>query len=336
VADAEAGRALTLATCGGGLDLGAGQHLLRAAEGRRTGLDVDRLVLRSAPGGETAGGGGPLITGTEAAPRVDVVERDRAVVDARVRGARAGEPFWLVLGQSHNPGWTATAAGEGLGDPQLVDGYAAGWLVTPETSSFAVRFEFRPQRVVTLALVISAAGALGCLALLFLSRGGRPAALTERVRPPLPFSWPRFLTYDDTPPSRRVAAIAVVASGSVAALVVGPVVGAVVGVAVAATVRRPGWRWLLTVGSPAAMLAAAAYIVVSQARHEIAPGFEWPAELSRAHPIAWTAVALLVADVLVGRLWKPYWSLHDEDATPPRRRRARPPRTRRRRGASGA
>ena len=38
-------------------------------------------------------------------------------------------PFWMVLGQSHNLGWTATADGRDLGQPTLVNGYANGWQV---------------------------------------------------------------------------------------------------------------------------------------------------------------------------------------------------------------
>jgi hypothetical protein len=34
-------------------------------------------------------------------------------------------------------------------------------------------------------------------------------------------------------------------------------------------------------------------------RHDTVPGLEWPAELTRAHPIAWFAVLALVVDVAV-------------------------------------
>ncbi len=41
-------------------------------------------------------------------------------------------PFWMVLGQSTNAGWHAiTSTGKDLGAPQVIDGYANGWLVTP-------------------------------------------------------------------------------------------------------------------------------------------------------------------------------------------------------------
>ena len=41
-------------------------------------------------------------------------------------------PFWMVLGESTNAGWHAISRrGRTSGTPQLIDGYANGWLVTP-------------------------------------------------------------------------------------------------------------------------------------------------------------------------------------------------------------
>jgi hypothetical protein len=34
------------------------------------------------------------------------------------------------------------------------------------------------------------------------------------------------------------------------------------------------------------------------------PGFEWPIEMDRVHPLGWAAVLLLVADVIVDRVWQ--------------------------------
>ena len=64
-------------------------------------------------------------------PTVEVASDDHDRAQVEVTGATPGEPFWLVLGQSHNVGWTATADGDDLGEPVLVDGFANGWLVTP-------------------------------------------------------------------------------------------------------------------------------------------------------------------------------------------------------------
>ena len=59
-----------------------------------------------------------------------VTSKGSTKIELAVSGARKGTPFWLVLGQSNNAGWEATAAGKDLGGSTLVDGYANGWLVT--------------------------------------------------------------------------------------------------------------------------------------------------------------------------------------------------------------
>ena len=41
-----------------------------------------------------------------------------------------------------------------------------------------------------------------------------------------------------------------------------------------------------------------------QVRHSPMPGFEWPIEMDRVHPLGWLAVLLLVADVIVDRVWQ--------------------------------
>ena len=79
--------------------------------------------------------------------RVD--HQTRTSYDLTVSGAT--EPFWLVLGQSHNAGWTATVDGERLDAPVLVDGYANGWEVGPG-ETVEVHLEWTPQKVVDLAL----------------------------------------------------------------------------------------------------------------------------------------------------------------------------------------
>ena len=166
-------RALDLEPCApasGGVTLAAGQHLVRSADGRSTGLDVDSLTLASAAGGQPlplGAGGSVTPPATKAAPTVKVLDNGRTKMHLRVTGADA--PFWLVLGQSQNAGWRATVDGKDLGESTLVDGYANGWRVTPHSAgkSIDVTLEWVPQRVVWGALAISGITLLVCLALAF-------------------------------------------------------------------------------------------------------------------------------------------------------------------------
>ena len=126
------------------------------------------------------GAGGSLANFTQSVesapagkPDVRVVDDGRTKKELRISGAEPGVPFWLVLGESNSKGWKATVAnddasvlsGPGAGRSTLVDGYANGWLVVPDSPSFDVALEWTPQRSVWVALAISGAALLGCVAL---------------------------------------------------------------------------------------------------------------------------------------------------------------------------
>ena len=49
------------------------------------------------------------------------------------------------------------------------------------------------------------------------------------------------------------------------------------------------------------------YTIVSQARHNLPPGFEWPSYFPKVHQVAYVGVALLLVDVVVDRLWTGRW-----------------------------
>ena len=61
-----------------------------------------------------------------------------------VRVALRG-PSWLVLGESFDNGWRATCDGRSLGAPQVIDGYANGWLA-PGRLPTRVVLASRPRR----------------------------------------------------------------------------------------------------------------------------------------------------------------------------------------------
>ncbi|MGQ0432032.1 MAG: alpha-(1-_3)-arabinofuranosyltransferase domain-containing protein, partial [Microthrixaceae bacterium] len=104
------------------VDLDVGSHRLVAAPGSTTGVDVDRLVLSS----DTTGS--PASVSPRGAPAQRGGAAVRVVRDGPARrGLQVvtdGEPFWLVLAESSNAGWTAQVGGATVGERQLVDGYA--------------------------------------------------------------------------------------------------------------------------------------------------------------------------------------------------------------------
>lgn len=292
------------------LTLGEGEHRLRATPGATTGIDLDGLALGSAPGGAAQ------VAGTDAgepplpAPEVEITGEGRVTTDVAVTDAE--QPFWLVLGQSHNLGWHAETPATGdLGEPTLVEGYANGWLIdpaeaAPEGGPIVVSLEWTPQRLVWVAMALSAVGILVCLVLLWrnprrfavASAGLRGDQWAQPLEPQLEPLAP--LPKGAQPPLRTVVlttAVATVAAALLIGLPWAPVVGA-------ATVLAQRWRW----GPVTVRLAAvgllglsALSVVVRQRRNEFPPDFIWPNHFEAVHRVVLVALALLVIDALWGR-----------------------------------
>ncbi len=192
------GGGLQFKGCGpdaGGVKLGAGNNTITSANGHASGFNIDRLVLDSAPGGgpelpaspTTAlnasgpSGAGPATgnsPGSAAAPVVKVLSKTPVSMRLEVRNAT--KPFWLVLGESHSLGWQASVQGSGnLPPPELMDGFANGWLVNPakltsaRNGAFYVTLNWQPQNNVWIALWLSALGFVLCLIIVAFSYAGR-------------------------------------------------------------------------------------------------------------------------------------------------------------------
>ncbi len=198
--------ALSFGLCGpdaGGITLGAGSHLITTADGHATGLGIDTLNFFSAAGG-AAGSTLPAsavstISGPQlpaptpgAAPKIRISHSSATSKVVSVTGAT--KSFWLVLGESLDKGWTARLSnGTSLGPPQLVDGFANGWYVTPAHpgSRLVIDLRWTPQAGVDGALALSAAGMLLSICLVAGSflvpwrrRRRSPTALAGPAGPP--------------------------------------------------------------------------------------------------------------------------------------------------------
>lgn len=324
VADALARHPLTIETCAAGpsrfaedgaLDLAPGETEVLAVPGLDTGIDLDRLVLRSDADGGAATATGPMLASPPGdGPVVEVLDEGRASMQLRVTAATPGEPLWLVVGQSWNEGWQATSANEGVevddGPSQLVNGYANGWRIVPDGSSFTVDVEWRPQRVVTAMLIASLLAMMLCVsvALRRPRRGtadGGTGAAGAGTDAGFQGVGPVQRRFQGAPPSIFATVATVLAAGVVTGLVVGPVAGAITALAMALGCRRPGVRRWLVLAPPALLAACAAFVLARRALAQPAPALEWPAELAATHQVAMVAVALLVVVVTCDRLWRP-------------------------------
>ena len=322
--DALGGRPLAVALCGddrSGLALGGGRNRLATSRGDAVGIDIDQLVLRSAAGGTASDAGTTLVA--EAAPgsgagaglgtpEVEVVRDGDAGLRLRVSGAEPGTPFWLVLGQSYSEGWAATVHDDGgdAGDgsdggggtrvadrPELVDGFANGWLVTPDDESFEVSLAFAPQATVTRAQWLSLLAGLACV-LLALRPARRRVALAADDPEPRPLALAPALVYrGDRPPAWAVA-LAAVAMGGLGWFLAGIPIGVVIGAATAVGTVHPGSRRWVLAGAPAALALAAGYVCVVQLLRNPEPGLDWPGQMRAVHPLGWLAALLPVVDLV--------------------------------------
>ncbi|MEX2292565.1 MAG: alpha-(1-_3)-arabinofuranosyltransferase family protein [Acidimicrobiales bacterium] len=296
--DALAGNPLAIHACDDRpLRLAASNSELRAERGSLTGVDVDRIVLRSTPGGSADTSDSTLratsATTPTPVPRLTTLESSPDTVTLRVDDAQPGQPFWLAFGQGWSDGWTATGDGLAAGAPLLVDGFANGWRIEPTATTFEVSLRFAPQRRVDLALWGSLVAALGCIALAL--RRPRPLPAVPEVGPVA------LVTVEPNaaPLTVRMAVAVALSLTALGVLVASPAVGAAAGALALLSGRGGLPRWATALAAPAAMAVSAGYVVVTVARHQIAPGLEWPAELHRAHPFAWFAVLALVVDAVV-------------------------------------
>jgi arabinofuranan 3-O-arabinosyltransferase len=312
-ADLLAGRAIDLVGCDDdALDLPSGEATLRTTPGATSGFDLDRLVLRSAAGGEADTATGPLQpdAGTDR-PRIEVTHQGRTSIDLEVTGG-TGSTWWLVLGQSHNAGWTATADGKDLGEPTLVDGFANGWEV-PAGTGTTIHLEWAPQKVVWGAIWASLLAVLVALVLVAWPRRALDAgdttwvALDTNPSMPRPLQLGRVLRYAGPSPSLFATVATPLVALAVGGAVIGPVPGVVLAAVALLGLRVARARPLLTLGGPALFAGSVAYLLVSQFGRHLPPGFDWPTYFEGAQATAWTAVSLLLLDVVIDRSWLRRW-----------------------------
>lgn len=323
VGTAEHSGGLSVRGCGkdaGGITLGPGQHALLAADGHRTGFNIDRLLLDSAP----AGGPEPLSAGGRSRPVAGTIGAGRLPAPATVLSSSGpdsarlvlhhvvkGRPFFLVLGESYNRGWSASLAGHNLGPPLLLDGYANGWYVDPARSGTLVAsLTFAPEHLVAAGIGISAGFMLICLLLAFLPerarlalrrRFGRAARHRPGPAPQASADGPRLLGAGRGGGLglRRALSWAVL-TGALAYVVcpveAAPWAGLGVFVLTAIGAIRPRLSYLAGIAGFLLVAAAGGLVVAHQLVDHPRPGSIWPVQTETAGVIAFAGVLLVLAD----------------------------------------
>ncbi len=271
------GAAIEATACDPLIALAAGEHLLNTETGAISGFDVDQFAFV-----EPNGPGLASTDDTSIDPTVTVVtQSDRLHRTVEVPACPSG--CWLVLGEGYNPAWSASADGDDLGSPRLVDGNANGWWIEPSTSPTTVEISWTAQRPLTLALGASLVGVLVMIALIVFDRRRDDDldVLDELPRfDPIGRAWPRRS-------GLATAATTIIGAG----LLIGwpwMLAAAVANIApmVLRRSRLLGWTGLvltLTVGA----------IVTFVVREERPfPGAGWPVRFEWLH--GWTLLAILL------------------------------------------
>jgi hypothetical protein len=270
--------------------LAAGDHALVGA-GATTSLaadmQVDRLVLRNSAAAARIASATDARTGAQA-PIVSI-ERTRTQRTMTVGPCPAG--CWLILGEGASPGWEADADGVSLGEPTVVSGFAA-WRLPANNAETRVVATWAPQRLVTVALLISAAAVLGCMVLVLRDRRRGSAAFASPPRLSASqmaprVSWPAALLSSGVAVIVTAVAVSVEAAAWLIPLAV-----------VSAVLRRPAMlRWLglllllrMIVGT---MRITTAVTLV--------PGFAWPSQFEAWHRLTVTAIVVVFAGSLADR-----------------------------------
>ena len=225
---------------------------------------------------------------------------DEGRVSYKLRVDDATAPFWLVLGQSQNDGWKATVKGAGsLGSPTLIDGYANGWYVTPTGSGpIEITLSWTPQKVIWIAIGLSALALVGCLALLAVEWARRVLAPSRPTMTSLPSST-TLREYGGATPRTVTIAITAIVTGLVLWFFGGPVVGALAALTVVAGLRWPRVRPVVIVLAPGRSRPPRSSSSPSSSAYSLEPSFEWPTYFDRVHVLGWIGVSTLVADLVV-------------------------------------
>ena len=272
IGDLDAGLPLAASACAGPVTMAAGAQTIGSLPGT---FSVDLLRLRSpapAPLAAAAATGRIISPGRLGTSTVSEVRLDLQ------------RPTWLVLGESFDSAWQATCDGRSLGAPQVIDGYANGWIAPAGCRTAA--FVFGAQSSVDLSYVISGLAAVVLALLLIATRPPRAA-----IPDPQPF-------LDLGVPPRRLALRRALPLAVALGVALGFIFAWRAGALITVGLFVIFWRGLgpralaATAGALLCVVVPVVYLIADP-RNQGGYNFDYSVELIYAHWVGVAAVILL-------------------------------------------
>jgi hypothetical protein len=134
-----------------------------------------------------------------------------------------------------------------------------------------------------------------------------PAAPAPADEAPAPWPTATLLASPGTAPGWVTTALVAAGAAAAGLATTGPASGVALAILAVLGLRVRRAAPLLALGPAALVGLAGAYVVAVQVRREPPWGFSWPSTIDAAHPVATTAVLLLVLAVVVERLRTGSW-----------------------------
>ena len=174
VAAAFEGAVLDTTTCIDTVQLGSGTVAVTGQQDRRTGLQVDRIVL---------GGGDARSTAIRSfdGPSATVLDSDRLNRTVTVEDCPDG--CWLIVGEGQHPSWQAATAAGSLGRSQLIAGGFNGWWIPPHDDPVTVWVGWTAQPPLNAAIAVSLATGFVAVVLVITDRVRMPPGMRLDRRP---------------------------------------------------------------------------------------------------------------------------------------------------------
>lgn len=176
VADAFKGDPLNVIVCDADVvSLTAGVHRVVGQESRRSGVQVDRVVL-----GGTADA--PANVDASSGPTATVV--DSARLERTIAVEQCEQGCWLIVGEGYHTAWSARTASGSLGPSHLISGGFNGWWIPPSDRPTVVHVGWTAQPPLNAALAFSLAMALAIALIAFVDkpRPGRTRVAIDAAR----------------------------------------------------------------------------------------------------------------------------------------------------------